>query len=170
MTRNSWQVHKLTVSILPTVNEKFGCNLRVGEKFLDLIPGEVVLASSDGFGKVCDAFEIAGKSILSRSSVVTTGLVSQRYGEQFAHAATVSLDAAGHALGSAWAAFKIRKAINPKSAIKPSYPISPCSWRFGVDLGILCRATPWNPDENLDALVTMEQVRQAVEKLMDEGE
>ncbi|KAL5998472.1 UDP-glycosyltransferase [Asimina triloba] len=36
--------------------------------------------------------------------------------------------------------------------------------------GILCRATPWNPDENLDALVTMEQVRQAVEKLMDEGE
>ncbi|KAL6008815.1 hypothetical protein ACLOJK_022041 [Asimina triloba] len=35
---------------------------------------------------------------------------------------------------------------------------------------ILCRTTPWNPDENLDALVTMEQVRQAVEKLMDVGE
>ncbi|KAL5995630.1 hypothetical protein ACLOJK_025696 [Asimina triloba] len=95
-------------------------NSRVGKKFFDLMPGEVVLASLDGFGKVCDAFEIAGKSVLSTSSVVTTGLVSQRYGEHAAHAATESLDAAGHALGTAWAAFKIRKAINPKSAIKPS--------------------------------------------------
>ncbi|KAK3224342.1 hypothetical protein Dsin_011367 [Dipteronia sinensis] len=30
------------------------------------------------------------------------------------------LDAAGHAIGTAWTAFKIRKAINPKSVIKPS--------------------------------------------------
>lgn len=30
------------------------------------------------------------------------------------------LDAAGHAIGTAWAVFKIRKALNPKSVIKPS--------------------------------------------------
>ncbi|KAL5993680.1 Senescence-associated protein [Asimina triloba] len=38
----------------------------------------------------------------------------------FAEATKESLDAAGHALGIVWAASKIRKAINPKSAIKPS--------------------------------------------------
>ena len=30
------------------------------------------------------------------------------------------LDAAGHAIGTAWAVFKIRKALNPKSAFKPT--------------------------------------------------
>lgn len=29
-------------------------------------------------------------------------------------------DAAGHAIGTAWAVFKIRKALNPKSVIKPT--------------------------------------------------
>ena len=29
--------------------------------------------------KVCDAIEVAGKNVLSTSSVVTTGLVSHRY-------------------------------------------------------------------------------------------
>jgi spartin len=29
-------------------------------------------------------------------------------------------DAAGHAIGTAWAVFKIRKAINPKSVLKPT--------------------------------------------------
>lgn len=29
-------------------------------------------------------------------------------------------DAAGHALGTAWAVFKIRKALNPKGAVKPT--------------------------------------------------
>lgn len=28
--------------------------------------------------------------------------------------------AAGHAIGTAWAVFKIRKALNPKSAVKPT--------------------------------------------------
>lgn len=31
-----------------------------------------------------------------------------------------SLDAGGHAIGTAWAVFKIRKALNPKSAMKPT--------------------------------------------------
>ncbi|XP_058077967.1 protein EARLY-RESPONSIVE TO DEHYDRATION 7, chloroplastic-like, partial [Magnolia sinica] len=96
-------------------------NSKVGKKFLDLLPGEVVLASLDGFGKVCDAVEIAGKNVISTSSVVTTGLVSQRYGNQAAELTNEGLNATGHALGTAWAVFKISKAINPKSAIKPTH-------------------------------------------------
>lgn len=42
-----------------------------------------------------------------------------RYGEQAAEAATEGLDAAGHAVGAAWTVFKIRKAVDPKSSIKP---------------------------------------------------
>lgn len=30
-------------------------------------------------GKVCDAIEVAGRNVMSTTSVVTTGLVSQRY-------------------------------------------------------------------------------------------
>ncbi|KAI6701075.1 hypothetical protein NL676_015399 [Syzygium grande] len=95
-------------------------NSRAGKKFFSLLPGEIVLASLDGFNKVCDAVEVAGKNVMSTTSVVTTGLVSQRYGEQAAHATNEGLDAAGHAIGTAWAVFKIRKAINPKSVLKPT--------------------------------------------------
>lgn len=43
-----------------------------------------------------------------------------RYGEQAAHVTHEGLGAAGHAIGTAWAVFKIRKALNPKSAFKPT--------------------------------------------------
>lgn len=43
-----------------------------------------------------------------------------RYGEQAGQATNEGLDAAGHAIGTAWAVFKIRKALNPKSVIKPT--------------------------------------------------
>ncbi|XP_058107997.1 protein EARLY-RESPONSIVE TO DEHYDRATION 7, chloroplastic-like isoform X2 [Magnolia sinica] len=95
-------------------------NSKAGKKFFSLLPGEIILASLDGFSKVCDAVEVAGKNVLSTSSVVTTGIVSQRYGDQAAELTNEGLDAAGHALGTAWAVFKIRKALNPKSAIKPT--------------------------------------------------
>ncbi|KAM5550052.1 protein EARLY-RESPONSIVE TO DEHYDRATION 7, chloroplastic-like [Rosa sericea] len=95
-------------------------NSRVGKKFFSLLPGEIILASLDGFGKVCDAVEVAGRNVMSTSSVVTTGLVSQRYGEPAAKVTNEGLDAAGHAIGTAWAVFKIRKALNPKSVIKPT--------------------------------------------------
>ncbi|XP_058750578.1 protein EARLY-RESPONSIVE TO DEHYDRATION 7, chloroplastic [Vicia villosa] len=95
-------------------------NSKAGKKFFSLLPGEVVLASLDGFSKVCDAVEVAGKNVMSTTSTVTTELVDHRYGEQAAHATSEGLDAAGHALGTAWVAFKIRKAINPKSVIKPT--------------------------------------------------
>ncbi|XP_031265721.1 protein EARLY-RESPONSIVE TO DEHYDRATION 7, chloroplastic-like [Pistacia vera] len=95
-------------------------NSKVGKKFFSLLPGELVLATLDGFNKFCDAVEVAGKNVMSTTSVVTTGLVSERYGEQAAKATNEGLDAAGHAIGAAWAVFKIRKAFNPASAFKPT--------------------------------------------------
>lgn len=95
-------------------------NSKLGKKLFGLLPGQIVLASLDGFNKVCDAVEVAGKNVMSTSSTVTTGLVSQKYGEEARKATNEGLDAAGHAIGTAWAVFKVRKALNPKSVMKPS--------------------------------------------------
>ncbi|XP_073273483.1 protein EARLY-RESPONSIVE TO DEHYDRATION 7, chloroplastic-like [Primulina huaijiensis] len=95
-------------------------NSKVGQKFFSILPGEIILASLEGFNKVCDAVEVAGKNVMSTTSVVTTGLVSHKYGEQAAEVTRDGLGAAGHAFGTAWAVFKIRKALNPKSVMKPS--------------------------------------------------
>lgn len=43
-----------------------------------------------------------------------------RYGEQAAEVTHNGLGAAGHAIGTAWAVFKIRKALNPKGVLKPT--------------------------------------------------
>jgi len=43
-----------------------------------------------------------------------------RYGDKAAAATNEGLDAAGHAIGTAWAVFKIRQALNPKSVLKPT--------------------------------------------------
>ncbi|KAG6410909.1 hypothetical protein SASPL_128982 [Salvia splendens] len=91
-------------------------NSVVGKKFFSLLPGEIILASLDGFNKVFDAVEVSGKNVMSTTSVVTTKLVSQKYGEQAAEATHDGLGAAGHAIGTAWAVFKLRKALNLKSA------------------------------------------------------
>lgn len=74
----------------------------------------------DPADRVWDAVEVAGKNVMSTTSVVTTGLVSQRYGEDAAKATHDGFGAAGHAIGTAWAVFKIRKALNPKSVMKPT--------------------------------------------------
>ncbi|XP_023552924.1 protein EARLY-RESPONSIVE TO DEHYDRATION 7, chloroplastic-like [Cucurbita pepo subsp. pepo] len=95
-------------------------NSKVGKKFFGMLPGEIVVASLDGFGKVFDAVEVAGKNVMATSSTVTTELVTTRYGEQAANATNEGLEAAGHAVGTAWAALKLRKALNPKSALKPT--------------------------------------------------
>ncbi|KAM7251734.1 hypothetical protein ACFE04_023617 [Oxalis oulophora] len=57
----------------------------------------------------CDAVECVGKNVMSTTSEVTTGLVSQSDG----------LGAAWHAIGTSWTMFKIGKALNSKSAFKP---------------------------------------------------
>ncbi|KAF9684481.1 hypothetical protein SADUNF_Sadunf04G0122600 [Salix dunnii] len=117
---------KVAVGILTGVVKVYGfftspiVNSKVGKKFFSLMPGEIVLASLDGFNKVCDAVEVAGKNVMSTSSVVTTGLVSHRYGDDAGKVTNEGLDAAGHVIGTAWAVFKIRKALNPKSVIKPT--------------------------------------------------
>ncbi|CAH9057132.1 unnamed protein product [Cuscuta europaea] len=51
---------------------------KAGQKFFSLLPVEIVLASLDGFNKVCDAIEAAGRNVMSTTSTVTTGLVSHR--------------------------------------------------------------------------------------------
>ncbi|CAG7900722.1 unnamed protein product [Brassica rapa] len=95
-------------------------NTKVGKKFFSLLPGEIVLATLDGFNKVCDAVEVAGRNVMATSSTVATELVDHRHGGKAAEATNEGLEAVGHAFGTAWAAFKIRKAINPKSVLKPS--------------------------------------------------
>ncbi|CAL5212660.1 unnamed protein product [Lathyrus oleraceus] len=95
-------------------------NSKPGKKLFSLLPGEIVLATLDGFNKVCDAAEVAGRNVMSTSSVVTTGLVSHKYGEQAGEVTNEGFGAAGHAIGTALAVFKLRKACNPKSVIKPT--------------------------------------------------
>jgi len=70
--------------------------------------------------KVCDAVEVAGKKVMSTSSEATTELMKEKYGEEAGKATNQGLEAAGHALGTAWAVFKLRKALNPKRVIKPT--------------------------------------------------
>ncbi|GJN08506.1 hypothetical protein PR202_ga26435 [Eleusine coracana subsp. coracana] len=94
------------------------------QKFFKLMPGEVILASLDGFGKIWDAVEVSGKNVMQTSSVVTTSVVTHRYGEQAGEATHDYLHATGNALGAAWAVFKIRKALDPKGNLKKSSMVS----------------------------------------------
>ncbi|WOG92193.1 hypothetical protein DCAR_0311453 [Daucus carota subsp. sativus] len=93
---------------------------KLGRRLFGLLPGQIVLASLDGFNKICDAIEVAGSNVMSTSSTVTTGLVSQKYGEEASKVSSEVLDAAGHAIRTAWAVFKIKNSLNPKSVMKPS--------------------------------------------------
>lgn len=95
-------------------------NSKPGKKFFSLLPGELILASLDGFNKVCDAVELAGRNVMSTTSTVTTDLVTHKHGEHAGRVTSEGMDAAGYAIGTAWAVFKIRKALNPKSVIKPT--------------------------------------------------
>ncbi|KMT09589.1 hypothetical protein BVRB_6g130450 [Beta vulgaris subsp. vulgaris] len=95
-------------------------NSKAGKKFFSLLPGEMILASLDGFNRICDAVEVAGKNVMSTTSTVTTGLVTHKYGDEAGKATNEGLGAAGHAIGTAWTVFKIRKALNPKSVLKPT--------------------------------------------------
>ncbi|KAJ7294439.1 hypothetical protein O6H91_Y257300 [Diphasiastrum complanatum] len=93
---------------------------KVGKKFFSLMPGEVALVSLEAFGKIFDAVEVAGKNVLSATSVVTSGVVSHRFGEQAAEMTHDGLATVGYAVGTVWTISKIRKALNPKNTPKPS--------------------------------------------------
>lgn len=124
--RVSKMSEKVAVGVLSGVVKVAGfvtqsvVNSSAGKKFFSLLPGEIVLASLDAFGKVCDSVEVAGKNVLTTSSVVTTGLVNHKYGEQAAELTNQSLGAAGHVISTAWTISKLRNALNPKNSLKPA--------------------------------------------------
>ncbi|XXG57365.1 hypothetical protein AAC387_Pa03g4537 [Persea americana] len=90
---------------------------QAGKAFLNTVPGEVLLASLDAVNKVLDAAEVAEKQAFSATSGAVTGAVSRRFGENAGEVTEDVLATAGHAAGTAWNIFKIRKAINPKSSL-----------------------------------------------------
>jgi len=88
-----------------------------GRAFLATVPGEVVLASLDAINKVMDAVEAAERRSLAATSNVVAGAVSRRYGESAGEATEDAFATAGHAVGTAWNLFKIRKAVTPSSSL-----------------------------------------------------
>ncbi|RWR78248.1 senescence/dehydration-associated protein, chloroplastic-like protein [Cinnamomum micranthum f. kanehirae] len=90
---------------------------QAGKAFLNTVPGEVLLASSDGVNKVLDAVEVAEKQAFSATSGAVKAAVSRRFGESTGELTEDVLSIAGHAVGTAWNIFKMRKAINPKSSL-----------------------------------------------------
>ncbi|TVU40064.1 hypothetical protein EJB05_13512, partial [Eragrostis curvula] len=54
-------------------------NSKAAKKVFSLLPGEIALASLEGYRKICDAVEVAENNVLSTSSTVTTKLVSYKY-------------------------------------------------------------------------------------------
>ncbi|XAR59831.1 hypothetical protein NMG60_11015812 [Bertholletia excelsa] len=102
MTKTS---ERVTTGILSQVMKVSGfctssiVNSYVCKKFCSLLPGETMLASLDGYDKIYEAVEVAGKNVMTTSSVVITGLVPQRYGEEAGKVVHEGLEAAGHALG-----------------------------------------------------------------------
>ncbi|XP_024541898.1 protein EARLY-RESPONSIVE TO DEHYDRATION 7, chloroplastic isoform X1 [Selaginella moellendorffii] len=92
---------------------------KVGKKVFKMMPGEVALASLDAFSKVFDAVEMATQNILSTGTLITTGVVAHKFGEQAGEFTHEGLSSIGHVLSTAWVVSKIRKAINPKET-KPS--------------------------------------------------
>ncbi|KAI5066064.1 hypothetical protein GOP47_0018688 [Adiantum capillus-veneris] len=82
---------------------------KAGQKLLSLMPGQVALASLDGFGKIFDALEVAGKNVLTTTSTATTGLVTQRYGGEAGQFTQQGFNAVGGFLTTAWTISKLRK-------------------------------------------------------------
>lgn len=90
---------------------------QAGKAFLNMVPGEVLLASLDAVNKILDAAEVAEKQAFSATSVAATRMVSNRFGENAGEATSDVLATAGHCAGTAWNIFKIRKALNPASSV-----------------------------------------------------
>lgn len=86
---------------------------KAGQKFFSTLPGDVILASLDAFNQILDAAELAGKDAISATSEVTVEIVSHRFGEDAGEVTSDTLAVGGHAMGTAWNVFKIRKTIDP---------------------------------------------------------
>ncbi|KAL0928147.1 hypothetical protein M5K25_000014 [Dendrobium thyrsiflorum] len=90
---------------------------KAGKSLFATVPGEVLLASLDALTKVLDAAEFAEKRAFAATSGAVTQAVSKRLGESAGETTDDVLATAGHAIGTAWNVFKIRKAINPKASV-----------------------------------------------------
>ncbi|PKU73920.1 senescence/dehydration-associated protein At4g35985, chloroplastic [Dendrobium catenatum] len=90
---------------------------KAGKSLFATVPGEVLLASLDALSKVLDAAEFAEKRAFAATSGAVTQAVSKRLGESAGETTDDVLATAGHAIGTAWNVFKIRKAINPKASV-----------------------------------------------------
>eukprot|EP00253_Pinus_taeda_P031399 PITA_31399 len=86
---------------------------KAGQKFFRMLPGDVLLASLDAFNQILEAAELAGKDALSATSEVTVDIISHRFGEDAGQVTSDTLAVGGHAMGTAWNVFKIRKTIDP---------------------------------------------------------
>lgn len=88
---------------------------KAGRKFFSMVPGDVLLASLDAFNQVLEAVEAAGKDAISATSEVTVEVISHRFGEDAGEVVQDTFAVGGHAMGTAWNVFKVRKTINPVS-------------------------------------------------------
>uniref|UniRef100_A0A0E0N1V7 Senescence domain-containing protein n=1 Tax=Oryza rufipogon TaxID=4529 RepID=A0A0E0N1V7_ORYRU len=119
----SEMTEKMSQSLLDTVIAVTGSmaapllRSKQGKAFLATVPGEVILASLDAINKVMDAVEAAERRSLAATSNVVSGAVSRRYGESAGEATEDAFATAGHAVGTAWNLFKIRKAVTPSSSL-----------------------------------------------------
>ncbi|BAU02929.1 hypothetical protein LR48_Vigan10g008200 [Vigna angularis] len=113
---------KLTKSLLDGVGIISGSVMtpvlksQPGQAFLNMLPGEVLLASLDAVNRVFEAAEAAEKQTFSATSKAATRMVSNRFGEEAGEATEHVFASAGHAFNTAWNVSKIRKAINPASS------------------------------------------------------
>ncbi|KAJ3695079.1 hypothetical protein LUZ60_000456 [Juncus effusus] len=117
---------KMSASLLEAVITVTGSitapifNSQAGKSFLSMMPGEVLLASLDAINKVMDAVEIAERRTLAATSGVVSSTVSKRFGESAGEATEDVFATAGHAVGTAWNLFKIRKAVTPSKSLPSS--------------------------------------------------
>ncbi|KFK22625.1 hypothetical protein AALP_AAs50448U000300 [Arabis alpina] len=88
-----------------------------GKAFFSMVPGEVLLASLDALNKLLDAAEAAERQTLSATSKATTRIVSEKLGESAGEATRDVLGTMGHAAGTAWNVFQVRKAFTPSSSL-----------------------------------------------------
>lgn len=90
---------------------------RAGKAFFGMLPGEVLLASLDAVGKVLDAVEVAERKTLAATGGVVAGAMSKKFGDNAGEVTGDVFATAGHAIGTAWNVFKIRKALKPSSSM-----------------------------------------------------
>uniref|UniRef100_A0A6N2MTD2 Senescence domain-containing protein n=1 Tax=Salix viminalis TaxID=40686 RepID=A0A6N2MTD2_SALVM len=92
-------------------------NSQAGKKLLASVPGEVLFASLDAVNKILSAAEVAEIQVLSATTIATSRIVTDRFGENAGEITEDMLATTGQCTNTAWNLIKIRKAINPASYV-----------------------------------------------------